>query len=80
MSREKLLVLLLAAVLPACGEPKETCTCTCTCGSGDKSTIEGASTEDECAGSCDMTCGADSNTSNYDCRTEGATSETTTLR
>jgi hypothetical protein len=79
MAKEKIFLLLLAAaVLDACGEPKETCKCTCTCGSGEKSTIEGASNEDDCASSCDMTCGADSNRSNFDCRTEGATSETPT--
>ena len=71
-----LVLLLAAATLHACGEAKETCTCTCTCGSGEKSTIEGASSEDECSSSCDMTCGGDYS-SNYDCKTS-ATFETPT--
>jgi len=76
LSEKKLLVMLLAAaVLHACGEAKETCTCTCTCGSGEDSTIEGASSKDDCASSCGMSCGADSYSSNYDCRTEGAASD-----
>jgi len=74
MAKKKVLVLLLAvAVLHACGEAKETCTCTCTCGNGEESTVKGASSEDDCSISCDMNCGADSYSSNYDCRTEGAT-------
>lgn len=76
---KKLLVLLLAtATLTACGEPEETCVCSCTCGSGDKSTLSGASSIKSCASLCEMNCGNDSYTSSYDCKTEGATSETPT--
>jgi hypothetical protein len=75
MSKKKLLGLLLMTVmLHACGEPEETCTCTCTCGSGEKSTIEGTGSEDECTSSCGTHCGADAYSSNYGCTTEGATS------
>ena len=74
----KILVLLLAAAsLYACGEAKETCTCTCTCGNGEKSTVEGASSEAECSTSCDMRCGGDYS-ANYNCKTQGATLETPT--
>jgi hypothetical protein len=72
-------LLLVLAVLHACGEPEETCTCACTCGSGEKTTIE-AGSEAACASACEAHCGADSFTSSYDCRTEGATAETATER
>lgn len=75
MAHKMILALLVAAMLQACGEPEETCTCTCTCGSGDKSTIDGPSSEAECASACNTNCGADSYAASYDCRTEGATVE-----
>ncbi len=77
MAKKITLLLLLAfATLFACGEPDETCVCTCTCGSGEKSTIDGAGSEAECASSCQTNCGADSYSSSYDCKTEGAIAET----
>jgi hypothetical protein len=72
--------LIVLSVLCGCGEGKETCTCTCVCGSGQKSTIDDASSEDDCASSCDSKCGDDSYSSSYDCHTQGASSETPTGR
>jgi len=66
-----LVLLLVAAVLHACGNSEETCTCTCTCGSGQKSTIKNTKNEDDCANQCDTKCGDDSYTTNYDCTTRG---------
>jgi hypothetical protein len=66
-----LLLLFGVTALYACGEPEETCVCTCTCGSGQKTTIDDAETEENCSSGCDATCGADSYTTNYDCTTEG---------
>ena len=67
-----LLVLLFAVcVLLACGDPEETCVCTCTCGSGAKTTLDNATSEDDCLVQCDEACGTDSFTTNYDCQTKG---------
>ena len=80
LRKATLLLLLGAAVLLACGDPEETCTCACTCGSGEKSTIQGASSKAECANSCETHCGADSFSSSYDCKTKGAITETAPAR
>jgi hypothetical protein len=65
------LLLLMVGGLHACGEPRETCTCTCTCGSGAKTTLDDATSDDDCANRCRDDCGNDSFTTNYDCTTEG---------
>ncbi|HEX6275586.1 MAG TPA: hypothetical protein VFZ53_21240 [Polyangiaceae bacterium] len=63
--------LLALASLQACGEPEETCTCTCTCASGQKSTLDDAKDDEDCATACAATCGNDGYSTNYDCTTQG---------
>ena len=65
-----LLVLGVAMAL-SCGEGTETCTCTCTCGSGQKSTVDGADSNEGCSELCDTECGNDSYESYYECKTKG---------
>jgi hypothetical protein len=62
-------IAALAAV--SCGEGTETCTCTCTCGSGQKSTVDGAESNEGCSQLCDTECGNDSYESYYECKTKG---------
>lgn len=65
------LLVLGVATAVSCGEGTETCTCTCTCGSGQKSSVDGADSNEDCSQLCDTECGNDSYESYYECKTKG---------